>query len=291
MDYPVDAAGDEVLMAPPFLSGPTLFSGARIPSIGLGVYRCASGDETYSAVLTALRGGYRHFDTAQMYSNESDVGHALRDSKVPRSEVFLTTKLRLEAWGYQNAMAAVKCSLENMQVSYVDLLLLHAPGDPGRRSETWRALEDCRNQGLARDIGVSNFGEAHLDRLAQTATIQPAVNQIEVHPWGQRKDLVALCMKRGIVVEAYSPLAKASKLNDPVVSAIATHYGITPAQVLLAWSLSKGMVALPKSVRPVKQRENLAAAKVRLTAADIASLDGLEKGLVTGWDPVNNAPV
>lgn len=254
-------------------------------------YKSTPGEETFTAVVTALRSGYRHVDTAQIYRNEGDVGRALKESGVPRSEVFVTTKLWLDNWGHSKATAAVKESLAKLQTDYIDLMLLHAPGAPETRAETWKALEECKAQGLIRDIGVSNFGQPHLERLMETATVAPAVNQIELHPWLQRRELVAYCQKNNIVVEAYSPLAKANKLSDPTVGVVAHRVGASPAQVLLAWGLAKDAVVLPKSVKPERQRDNLAAAKVKLSDEDIAELDGLEEGLVTGWDPIKDAPV
>lgn len=283
---------DETVMAPAFeCDGPKLPSGAVLPVIGLGVFMAAPGQETYSSVLNALRGGYRHIDTARIYGNETDVGRAVADSKVPREAVFITTKLFVTDWGAEKASAAIQDSLQKLNTPYIDLLLLHAPGDSSTRAETWRVLEDAQSQGVVRDIGVSNFSEQHLEKLQKTARVMPAVNQIEVHPWLQRRDLVAYCQKRDIIVEAYSPLAKASKLNDPVLVKVASDLGATPAQVLIAWSLHKKLVCLPKSVDAERQRENLEAVKLKLGEEDVAQLDGLECGLVTGWDPINNSPV
>jgi diketogulonate reductase-like aldo/keto reductase len=278
-------------MAPPLAGTVRLASGALLPRIGFGVYKVPPGKDTYEAVLNALRGGYRHIDTARAYQNEADVGAALAASKVPRSEVFVTTKLWTSEWGYEKAIAGVKSSLERLQTGYIDLMLLHVPGDPALRAETWRGLEACRAQGLLRDIGVSNFGQAHLERLAETATIQPAVNQLEVHPWLQRRELVAYCKEKRIVVEAYSPLAKAKRMEDPVVTAVAHRLGASPAQVLIAWSLAKGLVPLPKSTNLERQRTNLEAAEQALSETDVAELDALEEGLTTGWDPVRDDPV
>jgi diketogulonate reductase-like aldo/keto reductase len=205
--------------------------------------------------------------------------------------MFITTKVWLSNYGYETTIDSVKDSLTKLKTDYIDLMLLHAPGDPKLRPEAWRALEECHRQGLVKDIGVSNFGEKHLEKLAETSTIPPAVNQLEIHPFLQRKDLVKYCKEHNIVVEAYSPLAKAHKLTDPTVAAIAHRVGATPAQVMIAWSLSKGLVPLPKSVNPERQHQNLQAASVILSDGDIKQLDGLEEGLVTGWDPVTQDPV
>ncbi|DAZ93205.1 TPA: hypothetical protein N0F65_011746, partial [Lagenidium giganteum] len=269
----------------------TLPSGAKIPAIGLGVYQSEPGAETYNAVLSALKIGYRHVDTAQFYQNEEDVGRALKDSGIPRQDVFITTKLFINKWGYDAATEAVKDSVKKLGTGYVDLLLLHAPGDKALRAETWRALEDLQAQGLLRDIGVSNFGEAHLAKLADTAKVKPAINQVELHPWLTRTALVAYCKEHGILVQAYSPLAKANKLSDPVVGDIAKQLNATAAQVLIAWSLAKGFNTLPKSVNPTRQQQNLEVVNVRLTPEQIARLDALDEYLVTGWDPIKEHEV
>jgi diketogulonate reductase-like aldo/keto reductase len=268
-------------------------NGLTIPVIGLGVYQSAAGDECYNAVLTALRAGYRHIDTAQIYRNEADVGRAVVDSGIPREQIFITTKLWLNNFGRTAAKAAIDTSLSKLQTSYVDLLLLHAPGEPKLRAETWKALEELHHSGVLKSIGVSNFGQDHLEKLAQTAEVTPAVNQIEIHPWCQRTELVNYCKEKGIVVQAYSPLAKANKLTDPLVTAIAARHGktTTTAQVLIAWSLQKGLVTLPKSVHPERIVQNLAAHDLVLSSEDMNQLDSLEEYYVTGWDPIKDAPV
>uniref|UniRef100_K3WD22 NADP-dependent oxidoreductase domain-containing protein n=1 Tax=Globisporangium ultimum (strain ATCC 200006 / CBS 805.95 / DAOM BR144) TaxID=431595 RepID=K3WD22_GLOUD len=269
----------------------TLPSGAKIPVVGLGVYLSEPGAETYDAVLSALKLGYRHIDTAQYYANEADVGKAVRDSGIPRDQVFVTSKLFLTNWGYDKAIAAVKESNEKLGLGYIDLFLLHAPGDAATRAETWRALEDLQTQGVLRDIGVSNFGEAHLKKLAETWKAKPAVNQVELHPWLTRADLVEYHKQVGIPLEAYSPLAKANKLVDPVVNEIAAEVKATPAQVLIAWSLAKDFITLPKSVNPDRQKLNLEAVNVKLSDAQVAKLDALDEYLTTGWDPIKEHAV
>lgn len=257
-----------------------------MPRFGLGVYKCKRGTETFDAVHNALRLGYRRVDTAQWYRNESDVGAALAASGLPRERVFVTTKLWLAHWGYERAAAAVRESHERLGGARIDLLLLHAPGDASTRAETWRALEDLRAQGLVRDIGVSNFSVAHLEQLVRTARVAPAVNQVELHPWLARRELVAYCQQRGILLEAYSPLVKGSKLDDPTLAAVAAQTGATPAQVLVAYSIAKGYAAVAKSVNLVRQRENLeGATSVQLSKEALAALDALDEHLVCAWDP------
>jgi diketogulonate reductase-like aldo/keto reductase len=260
-----------------------LANGVALPRIGLGVFRAAPG-ETRGAVMAALAAGYRHVDTARIYGNEADVGAAIRDSGLPRDEVFVTTKLWNQDHGYDRTLRAFDTSLATLGLDHVDLYLLHWPVQK-LRLDSWRALERLHAEGRARSIGVSNFMVPHLDELAARATVMPHVNQIEVHPFLQQRDVRAWCAAHGVVVEAYSPLAKAAALSDPAVFETAREARATPAQVLLAWGLGHGMVVLPKSVRPERQIENLAAAKVTLTAEQMARLDGLERGMATGWDP------
>ncbi|PSC75258.1 Aldo keto reductase [Micractinium conductrix] len=260
-----------------------LATGALLPSPGLGVYRSAAGGECLAAVASALRLGYRHIDTAQLYGNEGDVGRAVAESGLRREEVFITTKIWTSNWGYDACRASLRQSLAELGTPYADLVLLHAPGDPATRADTWRALEDAAKEGQARAIGVSNFGIAHLQKLAQTATIKPAVNQIELHPWLQRRELVDFCRQQGM---AYSPLAKAQKLSDLTIAGIAQRMGVTPAQVLIRWSMQKGFVPLPKSNHPERQQTNLDVFRFELCSDDVAALDRLEEGLVTGWDPI-----
>lgn len=266
-------------------------SGASIPVVGLGVYQSEPGAETYDAVASALKLGYRHVDTAQYYQNEADVGKAVRDSGLPREQVFVTSKLFLSFWGYDKAVAAIRESNAKLGLGYIDLFLLHAPGDAATRAETWRALEDLQAEGVVRDIGVSNFSGEHLDKLAQTWKAKPAVNQVELHPWLTRSDLVQYHKEHGILLQAYSPLAKAHKLADPVVNEIAKEVNASPAQVLVAWSLAKDFITLPKSVNPDRQKLNLEAVNVKLSAAQVAKLDALDEYLVTGWDPIKDHAV
>jgi len=216
------------------------------------------------------------------------------------------------AWGYEKCKEAIKlrqgaspCGslavrthvpprflISLTKLPHIDLILLHAPGEPMQRAETWRALEEAVASGLVRNIGVSNFGQAHLEKLAKTASITPAVNQIEVHPFLQRRELCAFCEAQGIVVEAYSPLTKARALDNAALVAVAREAGCTPAQALLRWSLQKGFVTLPKSVKPERQAENLGALTgCELTPAQMAALDALEAGMTTGWDPVSQDAV
>jgi diketogulonate reductase-like aldo/keto reductase len=261
-----------------------LNTGARIPQVGLGVWQSPAGSVTRDAVKTALRLGYRHIDTAKIYGNEADVGAGLRSSGVPRDQVFVTTKLWNDDQGYDSALRAFDESLARLGLDYVDLYLLHWPVY-GKRLDSWRALEKLHAEGRARAIGVSNFLRPHLEELLGKARVVPAVNQIELSPFLQRRETVAFCGEKGIVVEAYSPLTHGRRLDDPVVADVARRVKRTSAQVLLRWGIQHGFVELPKSTREARIAENAAIFDFELDAAAMQKLDALEAGLATGWDP------
>ena len=256
----------------------------RLPRVGLGVFRMPSGTATRSLVKDALALGYRHIDTARVYGNERDVADGIRDSGLPRDQVFVTTKLWNDDQGYDSTLRAFDAALKRMQLDTIDMYLLHWPL-PGKRQESWRALERLRAEGRVRAIGVSNYMEHHLEELLDYAHELPSVNQIEVSPFLQQRGVRTLCERHGIVVEAYSPLTKGARLSHPEVQRVATSIGRTPAQVLLAWGLHHGLVVLPKASHKTRLTENLAGLDVALRAEEMAALDALEEGLVTGWDP------
>jgi diketogulonate reductase-like aldo/keto reductase len=261
-----------------------LSSGARIPQVGLGVWQAPAGATTRQAVAAALDVGYRHIDTARIYGNEGDVGAAIRDSGVAREQVFVTTKLWNADQGYDRALHAFDASLKRLGLDQVDLYLVHWPV-AGKRLDSWRALERLHEEGRARSIGVSNFLVPHLEELLASARQVPAVNQIELTPFLQRRDTRALCARQGIVVEAYSPLTHGQRLDHPVLMDIAQRVRRSVAQVLLRWGLQHGLVVLPKSTKPARIAENGALFDFTLDDRAMKELDALEEGLVTGWDP------
>lgn len=261
-----------------------LNNGVDLPVVGLGVYQAASGEECRRAVRDALALGYRHIDTAKDYGNERDVGAAIRDSGVPRKEVFVTTKLWNDDQGYDEALKAFDRSLSQLGLDYVDLYLLHWPV-PRKRLDSWRALERLLTEGRARAIGVSNFMPHHLEELLAHAQVVPAVNQIEVSPFLQQREARAASERHGIVVEAYSPLTRAMRIDHPTVAAIARRVARSPAQVLLRWGIEHRMVVLPKSTHRERIAENAALFDFTLPREAMAELDALEEGLVAGWDP------
>jgi methylglyoxal/glyoxal reductase len=261
-----------------------LNNGVRIPRVGLGVFQARPGPETRRAVREALRVGYRHIDTARLYGNEMDVGAAVRESGIARSDLFVTTKLWNDDQGYDAALRAFDASIARVGLEQIDLYLVHWPV-AGKRLASWRALERLLADGRVRAIGVSNFMVPHLDELLAHAAVVPAVNQIEVTPFFQQRAVRAACDKRQIVVEAYSPLTRGSRLGHPVVTNVARRIGKSPAQVLLRWGLEQGLVVLPKSTRPERIAENFALFDFELPAEEASRLDALEGGLATGWDP------
>jgi len=211
------------------------------------------------------------------------VGSALAKCGLPRSEIFVTTKLWNSRHG--DVEAACRESLRKLQTEYLDLYLMHSPLSRLRVS-AWKEMLRLQEEGLCRTVGVSNFGEHHLRELEEAGLPLPAVNQIEVHPFLQRRELVAYCQAKGILVQAYSPLAKAERLDDPRLRAVADRVARTPAQVLIRWSLQKGLNCIPKSVSQARIAANFQVWDWELDGAAMAALDGLEARLVTGWDPV-----
>ncbi|MFC4004760.1 aldo/keto reductase [Prauserella oleivorans] len=264
----------------------TLPGGVAMPQVGFGVFQVPP-PETAQAVSAALDAGYRSIDTAAAYRNEAGVAKAIADSGIPRQELFLTTKLWNSDHGYDAALRAFDASLAELRTDYVDLYLIHWPvPELDLYAETWRALERLHAEGRAKAIGVSNFQPHHLERLAQSAEVQPAVNQVELHPYLQQREVRDYDAQHGIVTEAWSPIAKGGALlTDPAVTALAEKHGRTAAQVVLRWHLQLGNVVIPKSVTPSRMRENLALFDFALDDADLAQLADLDRGERTGPDP------
>ncbi|MGH3251460.1 MAG: aldo/keto reductase [Trebonia sp.] len=249
-----------------------LADGNQLPMLGLGVWQVPDGRETEDAVRWALELGYRHIDTAQAYGNEDSVGRALRDSGVPRDEVFITTKFRP---GRKDPAAELELSLRRLGVDRVDLYLVHWPqGGPTR---AWPGLEKARERGLTASIGVSNFSAADLDRVIKAGTDSPAVNQVQFSSLEYRRGLLDACRKPGIILEAYSPLGTGRHLTNPVVTKVAARAGRTPAQVLLRWCLQHGVPVIPKSTHRDRIAENAQLFDFTLSDQDMTALDALDK--------------
>ena len=219
----------------------------QIPVVGLGTWKSEPGEATYQAVLDSIEAGYRHIDTARAYGNEESVGSAVRDSGVNRGDVFVTTKLRWEDEGFESTIEACEKSLNRLNCDYIDLYLIHWPLRE-KRNHSWKAFIELRERGLCKSIGVSNFTIEHLAEIEAKFGILPAVNQVEFHPYYYQKELLDYCNSKNIIIEAYSPLAHAKRLDEPKLGAISEELGKTPAQVLIRWSIQRGMVVLPKSV-------------------------------------------
>lgn len=262
-----------------------LRNGTKIPAIGLGVYQTPPGEVTRRAVLDALALGYRHVDTARIYDNEKDVGEAIRRSDLARDEVFVTTKLWNSDHGYDKTLRACEASLKRLGLDYVDLYLVHWPVARNRK-DTWRAMIELKKSGKARTIGVSNFMVKHLEELLD-ADVVPEVNQIELHPFLYPKDVTDLCAKHGIVVEAYSPLTRGERIDDPRITTIAKKLGRTNAQVLVRWGIQHGWVSLPKSKRKARIEENGDVFGFEIPGEDMRTLDALHEDLHTCWDPTD----
>jgi 2,5-diketo-D-gluconate reductase A len=262
-----------------------LQGGASVPQLGFGVFQVPP-TEAVEAVRCALEVGYRHIDTAAAYRNEAEVGEAIRASGIDRAEVFVTTKCFNTNHGYERAKAAFERSLERLGFDHVDLYLIHWPvPSKDLYVETWRAFIELQREGGARAIGVSNFQPAHLRRVIEETGATPAINQVELHPYLQQRELREVHAELGIVTESWSPLAQGLVLEDPVIVAIAQEHGRTPAQVVIRWHLQLGLVVIPKSVTPQRVRENFEVFDFELSAEQMAQIEALDRGERTGPDP------
>lgn len=267
----------------PLRTGPT-GGEVAVPQVGFGVWQVPD-DEVQAAFEVALAAGYRHIDTARIYGNESGVGRALAATHVPREDIFVTTKV----WNddHRRVRAAFDASMQRLGLEQLDLYLIHWPApDAGTYIDAWRDLLELRAQGRVRAIGVCNFHVPHLERLLAETGELPAINQIELHPYLQQAELRAFHAEHGIVTESWSPLASGQQvLDDPVIGAIATAHGVTPAQVIIRWHLQLGLVVLPKSVTPERIAKNIEVFGFNLDDADLAAIAGLDRGFRTGPNP------
>jgi diketogulonate reductase-like aldo/keto reductase len=249
-----------------------LADGNEIPLLGLGVWQVQAGDEAENAVRWALELGYRHVDTAQAYGNEESVGRGLRDSGVPREEVFITTKFFP---GHKDPEAEADKSLQRLGVEHVDLYIIHWPA--GGPTWAWPGMQRAQEQGYARSIGVSNFSASELEAVMAEADIPPVVNQVQFSPFKYRRGLLEACEERDVVLEAYSPLGTGQNLGDPTVREVAERNGRTPAQVLLRWGVQRGIPEIPKSTKRERIEENMQIFDFELSDEDMATLDGLDE--------------
>ncbi|MBN1527461.1 MAG: aldo/keto reductase [Thermoleophilaceae bacterium] len=262
-----------------------LAGGVQIPQLGFGVFQIPPED-TAEITTLAFQTGYRHIDTASAYRNEAGVGQAFRASGLDRDEVFVTTKCFNTDQGYEEAKHALHASLERLELDYVDLYLIHWPVPAhDRYVETWRAFIESQEEGLVRSIGVSNFQPAHLRRLVDETGVAPVVNQVELHPYLQQAGLRREHEERGIVTEAWSPLAQGAVADDPVIARIAEAHDRTPGQVVLRWHVQLGNVVFPKSVTPERIEENLRIFDFHLSQSEMEEIEALDRGERIGPDP------
>ncbi len=265
----------------------TLNNGRSIPQLGFGVFQIEPKD-TAEAVSTALKVGYRHIDTAEMYGNEREVGEAVAKSGLDRADIFVTSKLSNDAHLPEDARLAFELSLQELGFDYLDLFLIHWPLPTrydGDFVSTWKTLEEFYRDGRARSIGVSNFQPHHLRRLHENTEVPPAVNQIEVHPFLTQDEVRGFCAEHGIAVEAWSPIGQGLELDDPTIVSIAQRVGKTPAQVILRWHIQRGDIIFPKSVTPSRVKENFDIFDFELADGDVAEISALNKDQRTGPDP------
>lgn len=255
-----------------------------IPQVGFGLWQNTNPSEFHASFNAAINAGYRHFDSAQIYHNEHLLGEAWRASGLPREEFFLTTKIHIANFGTKKTPRSFEESLTNLQTEYIDLLLLHFPVTITRK-KAWKALEQIKAAGKAKNIGVSNYTIRHLEEMKQYANEMPSVNQVELHVFLQQPELVKYCENHRIILEAYSPLAHGRGMDDATLAAIASKHDTSPAQIMLRWCIEMGFVVLPKSVTPERIHANIDIFGFSLDTEDLAQLKTLDRGLRTCWDP------
>lgn len=266
----------------------TLNDGTTIPQLGLGVWQTKNGEEVISAIHAAIDAGYRLIDTAAVYANEEGVGRAINTASVPREELFITTKLWNSDQGYESTLRAFDASLKRLQIDYVDLYLIHWPVPRlDRYVESWKALEEIKASGRAKSIGVCNFSIEHLERLLNESSIVPAVNQIELHPRLQQRELRDYCASKGIQVESWSPIGGTGGdlLDDTTIALIADKHHKTPAQVVLRWHIQLDLVVIPKSVHAQRIQQNTDVFDFELDNDDMAKISALNTDTRRGPDP------
>lgn len=268
----------------------TLHNGIEMPWFGLGVFKVEEGSELIHAVKSAIKHGYRSIDTAAIYGNEKSVGQgiheAILETRIPREELFVTSKVWNADLGYESTLAAYETSLNKLGLEYLDLFLIHWPVE-GKYTGAWMALETLYKEGRVKAIGVSNFQIHHLEQLMMEATIKPMVNQVEFHPQLTQNELMIYCKEQGIQMEAWSPLMQGQLLDHPILQEIADKYNKSIAQIILRWDLQHGVVTIPKSTKEHRIIENTAIFDFDLSIEDLARIDGLNQNHRVGPDPDN----
>lgn len=264
----------------------TLHNGVKMPWFGLGVYKVQEGEEALQSVKDAIKAGYRSIDTAALYQNEESVGQAIKESGVPREELFITTKVWNEDQRNDSVLEAFETSLQKLGLDYVDLYLIHWPVKE-KYKQTWKVLEQLYKEGRVRAIGVSNFQIHHLEDLLSVAEIKPMVNQVELHPLLAQPELREYCKKQEIQIEAWAPLGQGRLLEHPILQEIAAQYNKTTAQVILRWDIQNQIVTIPKSVKEVRIIENANIFDFSLSESDIQKITALNENKRFGADPDN----
>lgn len=262
-----------------------LTNGIHMPILGFGTYKVPDGDTTIQSVKTALELGYCHIDTAAFYHNERGVGEAIRQSGIPRKEIFLTSKIWNTDQGYDSTFKAFEASLKRLDSDYLDLYLIHWPKPLSK--DTWRAMEKLYKEKRIRAIGVSNFHIHHLEDLLPACEIKPMVNQVEYHPQLIQQSLVDFCWKQQIQYEAWSPLMQGKIFKIPLLSELAGKYGRTISQIVLRWDIQNGVVTIPKSTQPTRIKENMEIFDFEISEEDMSAIRSLDKGKRVGPDPDN----
>lgn len=263
-----------------------LHNGVKMPYLGLGVYKVENGHQTEETVQTALELGYRSIDTAAFYENEESVGKAVRSSGIKRNELFITTKVWNSDQGYDETLRAFEKSMNNLQLDYLDLFLIHWPVK-GKYLETWQALEKLYKDGRVRAIGASNFKIHHLEDIIKNSELKPVVNQVELHPRLSQEELRLFCKQNEIAVEAWSPIARGRLLNDPILTSLGKKHGKSPAQIILRWHLQNEVIIIPKSVTPARLKENADLFDFELTSEEMKQINSLNRNERFGADPDN----
>jgi diketogulonate reductase-like aldo/keto reductase len=264
----------------------TLHNGVKMPVIGFGTYKIPDGKQVEESVAFALSTGYRSIDTAVIYKNETGVGKAIKNSGLSREDIFLATKIWNADQGYESTFAAFEKSKELLNTDYIDLYLIHWPVGE-KYVETWKAFEELYQRGAVKAIGVCNFKIHHLEELLKNCKVKPMINQVELHPYLNQKELRDFCFKNNIYVEAWSPLMRGSVLNDENIVMLSKKYNKTPAQIILRWHIQNDVLIIPKSVNPTRMKENINVFDFKISQDDMKIIDNLNKDLRIGPDPDN----
>jgi diketogulonate reductase-like aldo/keto reductase len=262
----------------------TLNNGIEMPLVGLGTYDIY-GEEAVMAVKTALEIGYRLIDTAEMYENEQQIGKAIKESEVPREDIFVTTKVNNSSQGYDTTLSAFDKSLELLDLEYIDLYLIHWP-IKGKRKETWKAIEKIYASGMVKSIGTGNYLLPFLKELEDYSSILPAVNQIEFSPYLFLKDELGYCQQKDIQLQAYTPLSRGKRFDDPKLVALAKKYGKTPAQMILRWAIQQEISSIPKSANTIRIKENFNIFNFNIEESDILKMNQFDEHLRLIDDPM-----